>query len=306
MKTTRRILLLVFLPLISMGQDADFLNTNQSLISLNPSFAGSSGGLRDQLSYTDDRSGYYRFATLQNTMDFYVKPLKAGIGLSLVLDDAYMITTGLVQLSYAQHLQIGAKTRLSPAVSISYGQRNPNEGKFLVNEDVDARFSFVWNQQPVMPLPKRYLDAATSILLTHDNLYSVGAAVFHITQPDIGVSGTRPLPARLLIHGSYTLEFDRHLLQFMGLTQFQGRYSLQQLSVQSVLFKHFLFGTGFNTDEMLSVNAGYRNNLFSIVAGYGSTFRKLLGSVGSAWEVHSAISIKKKELRNPSVSFENW
>src|ERR1043166_8828641 len=70
------------------AQDLFFMNQNQSLLATNPSFAGSNGGLRAQLGYRNqwpNLSG--RYVCYYAAVDGYVKPLKAGIGLSALTND---------------------------------------------------------------------------------------------------------------------------------------------------------------------------------------------------------------------------
>ena len=54
------------------AQDAYFSNTSQSLLRLNPSFAGSNGGVRNQLSYRYNNNR--GFSTIYNAADVFVIP----------------------------------------------------------------------------------------------------------------------------------------------------------------------------------------------------------------------------------------
>jgi len=64
------------------SQDPKFLNSNQSLLYLNPSFAGSNGGFRAQLSWQRQWPEYrFGFVTYQAAVDGYIPGINAGIGL---------------------------------------------------------------------------------------------------------------------------------------------------------------------------------------------------------------------------------
>src|SRR4051812_44625429 len=91
MKGFSKFLCLFFIALFTgvNGQDASFLNSNQSLVQLNPSFAGSNGFVRNQNSYR--RSTRPQFSSsyelYSNATDFFIKPLKAGIALNWMRED---------------------------------------------------------------------------------------------------------------------------------------------------------------------------------------------------------------------------
>ena len=95
--------------LVVDAQDPIFLNTNHSLLYLNPSFAGSNGGIRNQLSYRNqwpNLSG--NFVTYLNSFDAYIKPLNAGIAVSYLHDDIArgLLKTNRINLVYAQHFNL--------------------------------------------------------------------------------------------------------------------------------------------------------------------------------------------------------
>src|ERR1043165_9854030 len=88
-----------------VGQKAQFMNINQSLIALNPSFAGSNGLLRNQTSY---RGGDEGNVSVFNATDVFLKPIKAGIGATCLYQNErnglYQTWTG--GLTYAQHISL--------------------------------------------------------------------------------------------------------------------------------------------------------------------------------------------------------
>ena len=63
----------------AFAQDASFENTNQALVYLNPSFAGSNGGIRMQNNYRNQWPNIpYNFVTYQTCADFYLKKINSG------------------------------------------------------------------------------------------------------------------------------------------------------------------------------------------------------------------------------------
>ena len=97
------------LALQASAQDPIITNTQQSLVALNPSFAGSNGLLRYQ---SNMRSQWYNlsgsYLTFYNSIDAYIKPLKGGIALAYTRDDQARgtLVTNRIDLSYAQHISL--------------------------------------------------------------------------------------------------------------------------------------------------------------------------------------------------------
>ena len=110
--------LLLFVLNSGYSQEQPFVNKNQSLISLNPSFAGSNGLTRNQSSYTSQLGRYSSGYTALNSFDAYVKPLKAGIAVSALTNnvDRGLFTNNYLGISYAQYfLLLKGKLKLIPS-----------------------------------------------------------------------------------------------------------------------------------------------------------------------------------------------
>src|SRR5688572_11976793 len=91
-----------------IAQDPIFFNTNQSLVYLNPSFAGSNGGIRNQFSFRRQWPQYSNnYTTALNTFDFYVKGMRGGFALSALSDNFAngTLITRTYGLGYAQQLK---------------------------------------------------------------------------------------------------------------------------------------------------------------------------------------------------------
>jgi type IX secretion system PorP/SprF family membrane protein len=301
-------LALLCLPLLAVGQDPIFLNANQSLIALNPSFAGSSGGVRTQVSYRNQWPGYFgSYVTNGAAADVFIKPVNAGIGLSLMMDDyaTGLLRTNVLQLTYAQHITVGKNLRLIPSLSLAYGMRVPDKDRLYSGSSVDPRWGLTWFAPQPAPVPKKYVDASAGMVLMNEK-FSAGVAVFHVNQPDVGVVGIYPLPPRIVLHGSYYIDTDNSKIQLMARTMMQGSYLLGQFNVQTLLMKHVILGAGYVSDNTALASAGYRTSMFSIALGYDYNFSNLASGRTNSWEVHTGFSIRKKSDRSPTVNFEQW
>jgi type IX secretion system PorP/SprF family membrane protein len=148
------------------SQDPLFTNTSQSLVYLNPSFAGSNSGIRNQFSYRNqwpNLSGTY--LTYLNSFDVYLPKIKGGISLSAYHDDQLRGTfkTNVIGLGYAQHLTFfEGKFKIIPSIQISYFEKLLDVSKLNFGQII-PRSPFVY--VPVTPSSKKQnIDFSSGIL----------------------------------------------------------------------------------------------------------------------------------------------
>lgn len=296
------------------AQDPFFLNSNQSLLSLNPSFAGSNGGVRNQFSYRNqwpNLSG--RTVSYLNTADVYLKPIKAGIGVSVLYDEMWLgyYTSSLYSFSYAQHLRLcGGKLKLIPSLQWSYGHRkiDASQSFYYGGELNDPRYGC-----PLVPTgpgfnyEKTFVDVSAGFLINYREKWYAGASIFHLNQADVGFTEGQGLPRRVAIHTSYNMEVSENTqLQFLCLLNNQQNYTTMRLSLNALVYKHLITGLASSNFDTAILSAGYRNPFFSLLVGYDVTISKLAGNTGGSWEFHASFNLRNKELRRSIPSFEAW
>jgi type IX secretion system PorP/SprF family membrane protein len=201
---------ILFFSIEISAQDPIFLNANQSLIYFNPSFAGSNGGVRNQLSYSRQWPLLSeRFISYANSFDMYVKPLRAGVALTYMIDDVFYgkPRTTTLSFAYAQHLVLGAHIKIIPSVQFSYRQKSLDVSHLSYGDPIDPRMGIIWNNPSVVPARMVTSVSASAGMLVNvrKDLY-IGAYLFHMNQPDEGLMGTSKLPSRFLFHTSYNLK----------------------------------------------------------------------------------------------------
>jgi Type IX secretion system membrane protein PorP/SprF len=126
-------------------------------------------------------------------------------------------------------------------------------------------------------------------LAQYKNFYA-GIAIFHLTQPDIGINGKSNLPSSLNIHASYTKKFSEKIItQFFALYNKQDSYNKIQFQSNSVLLSHFVLGLGADSHEQLNISAGYRNNYISTLLSFGYSWSKLAGAPNQAINLSLAL-----------------
>ncbi|MEO6302287.1 MAG: PorP/SprF family type IX secretion system membrane protein [Bacteroidia bacterium] len=293
------------------SQDPVFTNPLQSLVYLNPSFAGSNGFIRNQFSYRNqwpNLSGTY--VTYLNTFDAYIKPIKGGISFSALLDDQAhgTLVTDVLSLGYAQHISLlEGKLKIIPSLQGSFGVKKLDRSKLNFGDMIDARRGFVWNTQTILPSERRtYLDISSGLLINYNNFY-FGSSVFHINQPDEGLMGVSKLPYRLSLYSSYNLKIkDKTLLHFFARYERQQKFDYLHLNVNALLFKHLIIGGGYMSTSAIDLNVGYRNNFFVISLEYDVTTSKLSGNTAGSWGLQASFNLRNKEKRKEITNFERW
>ena len=295
----------------SFSQDPVYKNAQQSLIALNPSFAGSNGFIRNQAVYRNqwpNLSGTYQ--TYYSALDGYIKPIRGGISFSASHDDEAhgTLTTDVLSLAYAQHISfLEGKLKIIPSLQGSVGVVRLDLTKLNFGDQIDPRRGFVWYIQQATPASKKtYYDLSAGLLINYKNFY-FGTSVFHVNQPDEGLLGKSKLPYRLSIHSSYNLHFsEKTLLNFFARYEQQQNFSYLHFNVSAVIFKHLILNAGYASNDAFNFGFGYRNNFFVLAAGYDVTISKLSGNTAGSWELHASFNLRNKEKRKVLTNFETW
>lgn len=291
----------------AQSQDQYLSNPGQSLLYTNPSFAGSSDqGIRDQFVYRNqwpNLSGNY--VTVYNGTDVYVKALRGGIAVSGMQTDQGHgeYRNSNFNLIYAPRFecrQTGIK--IIPSIQLSYLQVNANV------QNLPLGSGFVsWTPGLTQNSYKSNFAMSTGLLFNCKNFY-LGASVFHINQPDVGLGGTQKLPARFSVNTSYNwITNDKTLLNFSIVGFKQRNYGGLQLGANAVLLRHIVAGVCYLSGDEIFMNLGYRNNFISATAGYGRIVSKISGTTAGIWQLSCALNIHRKEATTPTLkAFEKW
>ncbi len=294
------------------AQDPLYTNTQQSLVALNPSFAGSNGGLRYQ---SNTRIQWYNtsgsYQTYYNSIDAYIKPIKGGIALAYVRDDQAKGTliTDRIDLSYAQHFSLcNEKLKIIPSIQVSYFRKTLDNTKLHFGDQIDPRRGFVWSQAPITTgkSTKTNLDLSAGLMVNYNHFY-VGSSIFHITQPDEGILGPSKLPFRSSSFISYNLPLGENvLLNAMVRLETQQNFSNTYFNLNALLLKHIIISSGITSNAAVNIFGGYRTNYFTISGGYEFGTSKLTATTAGSYEISASFNLRNKENRKLVKDFERW
>lgn len=300
-------IILLALALNLSAQDPLLINTQQSLIHLNPSFAGSNGLFRHQSFYRNQwpaLSGSY--VTYYNSFDTYIKPIRGGIALAYMRDDQARGTliTDKLDLSYAQHLSfLDQNLKIIPSVQLSYFQKTLDNTKLTFGNQINPRGGSVWSNGFTPYARRSNVDLSAGLMVNYRHLY-VGGSVFHITRPDEGLMGPSKLPVRLSLFTSYNWFIGEQVL-LNGMYRFeqQQNFHSHSISINALLFKHLLVGSGFRLNNQANIMVGYRHHYFSVSGSYEPG----IGRVSSgSYELAASFNLRPKESRKETGDFERW
>lgn len=327
------------------SQDNYYINGNQSLMFVNPSFAGINEGIRVQNNVQTNWQPFTHFVSSANSAELFIKKINAGVAVSQNYSDqsnGYHISN-YFSLVYAQHVNLRNKDlKITPSLQFSGGRNyleSPNYLGNLPQYDVPYRIiylsplsgsifytpysSYSPRGSPIkIPklVSKTYFDLSSGLLLNYKRFY-FGFSVFHLNHPDLGLYNEYKAPCRYSSYLSYNLKIkEKTLINFSSRYERQYGFNIFQFGVNSVLFKHFVCGLSYihtydsqimglqNEYNYASYSLGYRHNLFTL--SFSNTINFLdanpLNFQYSFTEMTVSFNLRPKEQRKTLTNLETW
>ena len=287
---------LFFIPVIAIcalpgnAQDSRFSNSNQNLIHLNPSFAGSNGGLRHQTSYRDqwlNISGSYSY--LNSSTDFMIRPLKGAAAIEVFSSSSGDVFSSQgAAITYARHLKLcEGRLTVMPSIRVMYTSRKANFSNLTFGQ-----INTQWGFHMPMSARKDVISFSTGFAAMWGDRLTGGAYFFHVNQPDEGLLGVSPLRMRTVVHAGYTFyKGDKHQAQLLGIVGGQGSYRYTQIALNALLFRHVICGAGYHSNDAVFVNAGFHHRDFNVVLAYDVVVSRLAGNTGGTLELGASFSL---------------
>lgn len=300
---------LIMLAVSGSAQDPIFLNTNQSLVYLNPSFAGSNGYIRDQASFRNQWPGQNGlYVTYANTFDAYIKAIKGGLAVSLMTDDQARGTfkRTSISLTYAQHISLmDGDLKIIPSLQASFGQERLVVDNLHFGDIFDQRYGMTWQDPTALPGSNKYFfDGSSGLLVNYKNFFA-GISVFHFNQPDIGLLGPFKLPTLYSFNLSYNKAVsEKVLLNFSGRLVQQQSNTIGQGAI-TLVYKNLVAALGYQSQKTGFTYVGIRTEYFSAMFGYGLSFGKIY-NVANSREIMLSFNLRKETPKGKLTNLENW
>lgn len=305
---------------IAHSQDSQFNNINNSLIYLNPSFAGSENCLRGQIDYRNqwpNLSGTYQPTFF--SIDGFIKPINGGLALSVLNEDFHRGTlnrTGL-SISYAQLINLNSVIQLIPSVQFSANRSTLDRGRLNFFDIIDPRYGIFWpsmnspgNDIPVAKID--YADFSTGLLMRIFDYAEIGASFSNLLEPNISHIGTYYLPVKTNLHGNYKFAIDpRNLVNISVVSTFQNNYNNTRINLIDKHYSGIVIGLGYGFSNLYWTNPGVNNKNYNTLRGFLGYERRrfsimysydqyLLKSAAGSHELSLQVLFKKKKVIKPS------
>lgn len=278
----------------SNAQDVNYYNLHQSLTNLNPSFAGSNGGIRYQsgLRLSNMNSKYNN--TILNGFDIYIKELKGGISLSHTYRN-YNNNDEILNkfsLSYAQHISFfKEKLKVIPSFQANYFKEDLNYN-YLNNFYYDNN--------------KEGVNFTFGLLINYKHFY-IGVTAFNLSKYEnysfIENKKYKLIPQHLKsFYTSYNVVLPKLSFHFFA----SANNNHAQIGLNSILFKHYILGGALTGDANPIYKIGYKHNYFNVVLAYNQ-YRFMYGNYKlNTWEFSAGFNLRNKENRVLITDLERW
>lgn len=312
----------IFLFYCGFSQEPLFLSTNQSLVYLNPSFAGSNKFSRIQLSYSNIKPVVLHYAngasprlhgdfvSILAGFDTYIKPLRAGISFSYLHDNQLYkrFIAETYNVGYAQHISLlDKRLNIIPSLQFGISTEKLDRTSLTFGDLIDVRHQFSWNSSEALPVSNRYFfDLNSGLLINYKNIY-VGASGFHINQPNAGLLGAQKIPIRLGFHASYNWHINnRTLIHVLARYEKQQSIYTYQTSITAVLFGNLILGTGFLHQNIPTGSIGFRTNFVTFQLNYAFLNKKTHSFQSNTVEASLSFNLGNFENRRKLTDIEKW
>lgn len=310
MLKNKKTILLVLLLLASgyqviRSQDLTYSQFYANPLYLNPALAGAESCPRVFLNYRNQWPSLPgAFASYAASFDGYSDFLHGGYGVQVDYNKAgeAAISKMMASAIYAYRLNVSSEMTAHLAVQAGYGQRSLRWDELVFASGIDPGTG---DPLPPGPPPQdftgdvSYLDFATGMLIGYQDKYFFGAAVHHLSQPDISFMGSSeyPLNMKITVHGGANIGGEGRsrrsyspslMISPNFLYQQQGEY--RHLNLGSYFtFEPFVAGIwyhhAFENPDAMIISLGISQEQYRIGYSYDYTLSGLSNATGGAHEI---------------------
>ena len=264
------------------SKDPFYANEEGTYLSLNPSFAGNTEGVRVEYYYRTEwpqiNSGNY--ITQLVTIDGYIKPLKGGVGMLYESDviGHNSFNTRTIALFYSPKIKLSNKLSIEPSIKWSNTNRSiqwKQLNEFMLIDPRDG-FTHVQSNSEINELSTssiRFNTIGTGILINHQNFF-IGASIDKLNDVNYNfdnLSQTISLPN--LISGQAGTEIKPNkesswtIVPSINYVRF-GEWERFWLNNQ-IKYKKLMLGGGLAHNKAFIANFGYIDRIVRLVYSYG-------------------------------------
>lgn len=301
--------IILFLCLVEAlpAQDPEFTQFHSTPLYLNPAFAGSEGCSRVALNYRNQWPGISgTFITYHISYDQYVRPLRGGLGIYAMYDNAGggTIRTYSTYGVYAFKWVIKDKVSVSPSLKLGYQRKVLDWSKLNFGHQIDPRYGFIYGADVPRKSAASNFDMGAGVLVNTKKIKG-GFAIDHITQPleKFTESGTDRLPAKYTVHLAYDFQKDEDSkFTFAPAVLYQRQQNFAQLNlIASFRFKWLLWSAAYRRSDSFIFGFGVQSKTFRFGYTYDLTVSKLSNATAGSYEASLRFLFNCKEKKEKII-----
>lgn len=293
----KRFTILVIVALVgfandALAQDPAFTQFYANPLYLNPAFAGTARCPRICLNYRNQWPAISgNFVTYSASYDQYFRGISGGLGVLLTNDRAGegTINTSTASFIYAYQLNVNRDFALRFGIQATYIQRALNSAGLTFPDMIDPRYGFIYQTQENIPRFSRSALDFSAGFLGYGNNFFFGAAVHHLTRPDIGFIGTSRLPMKITGHAGAVIKLTRSRFQTPSTISpnilYQRQQSFQQLNLGVYVTRGpIVGGLWYRNRDSFILLVGFQQNIFRFGYSYDITVSRLTNATAGSHE----------------------
>jgi type IX secretion system PorP/SprF family membrane protein len=278
------VILFIVFQLKLSGQDPFFSQFYNSILVLNPAYAGAIHQPRVSASYRNQIPAMGSpFVTYNASYDMPVKLLQGGIGINIMNDvQGATINKTSIDAIYSYFLAVSPNFVINAGFQASYTHRFLKTAGMILPDGLDATGIYIGHSEPIADMSKGYPDFAVGFVMYNRIAYG-GVSMHHLTKPNTSYSKTyhQPLPRKLTVHGGiffsiYERKLGREALKLNPNLVYLHQGSFRQANYGlDVIYNYLHAGIWFRHSSSFAMNAfsvhlGYEHDFFRI--GYSYDF----------------------------------
>ncbi len=315
------VLLLVFTKGI-YAQDPEFSQFYANPLYLNPAFAGSERCPRVILNFRDQWPSISgTFVTYAASYDQHVQGINGGLGILLLNDEAGKGTIGTTDASimYSYYLPVSSSFSIRTGFQATFVQKRLNWEKLTFGDMIDPRYGFIYTTGEQRQEESVIYPDFSAGILGYTEMFYIGAAVNHLTQPDEGFLGVAKLPRKYTVHAGAKINLTKggkgkprrrgieNSLSPNILYQRQGEF--EQINYGLYIHKDLFiaglwFRQNFKNPDAVIILLGFQPKDVKFAYSYDLTVSKLTNATGGAHEFSLILQFpcKNKALKIRGLS----